>query len=163
MKPKLLLTIALSIALSVLALSVSLVVASPASPRDSYTVYLPVVSKPCQPEASVYATINTPVAKVGDTLTVTGYLINECARLVGEPELSVSSIPRGMVSPLNYSKFYGVIPVGAYRSFTVTLQAIGPGQTSLDSAFVYEGSAIEGSYYWQTFFADPITVRILPP
>jgi hypothetical protein len=134
-------------------------------PQPTYAAYLPLVARPCITKTSAYASASSPLIHVGDMLTVTGVIVNECSRLVGQPYFSVYPSPQGILSrtELGVTGYYAV-PIGEYRELTLTLQAVGTGQVTIASGMLYEtlNDDVPPGYYWDSVAASPIVVRVMP-
>jgi hypothetical protein len=131
----------------------------------SNTVYLPLIVKPCLAKASAYMTASDPLIHVGDTLTVTGAIVNECARQMNKPSLIVEVQSTGILTPsiVGYYTFDS-LGNGQYRTFTVTLQAVSPGEVTLEGAVIFEdiNDYNPPMEYWDVAHAQPIVVRVMP-
>ncbi len=130
-----------------------------------HTLYLPFVVKPCGTEASAYMTASDPLIHIGDTLTVTGAIVNECARQMGKPSMIVRVQSTGILTPsiVGYDTFDS-LGNGQYRTFTVTFQAIGPGEMTLEGYVIFENvnDYNPPMEYWDVAHAQPIVVRVMP-
>jgi hypothetical protein len=125
---------------------------------------LPIIRVPCLRETSAYMTASAPLIHVGDTLTVTGAIVNECSQLVHYPRLFVNVLSPGILAPINAHSdaLDDQVVEGQYHTFTVTLQAIGPGEVTLDGGFGYETIKDPPWEYWASVSTKPITIRVVP-
>jgi hypothetical protein len=134
-------------------------------PQLTPQAYLPVIIAPCVREASAYMTASDPLIHVSDTLTVTGAIVNECAKLVGKPSLVVKVQSTGVLTPLAVGDpTYASVGIGQYLTFTVALQAIGPGEETIDGFVTFENMNDNNPpmEYWDVAIAQPITIRVVP-
>lgn len=174
MKTKLFVTVLLS------AIGLLLVVggASRAQPLDdqqmihpstiSNTVYLPIVQQPpCTyiPHAAIYASVNKPVVNVGEIVTFTGGLVNDCTS-VGHPYYGMLTRQEGILSP-THVEAYGYPPgirYGSSQMITFTTQAVGTGVVTVTVGVLYEtfNPARPYVYYYDIVAASPIVMRVLP-
>jgi len=130
----------------------------------SNTVYLPLVSKPpctwVQPTA--YVAVSQPVVKVGDWVTITGALFNEC-HYVGEPDSRLETTPEGLLYPSRIiTGFTNWLSDGTYKTFTFTAQAVQPGVVSIVVSSMYEVHYPSGGAWWESSQSDPAVIRIVP-
>ncbi len=168
MKTKLSLVVVLALA-AVLSLAAVLFVPGSSSARPSdlgNNVYLPIVAKPpCLPAGpTAYVSTSDPVVRVGETLTVVGALVNDCA-WVGEPLFGVGAYPSGVLSLTGQFDFrYPSVPKGEYRQATFTLQAVNPGVVTVTTAMNYETPADGDPPQWKfvNVWSGPAVVRVLP-
>jgi hypothetical protein len=138
-------------------------------PTISNTVYLPLVARnaPCPPKGtSAYGTVSNPVVHVGEIITVTAALVNECNPLVGEPYFGARADPPNMLSPWHTER-YGWPPslaIGQYEEVTLTLQAVAPGVVTILGGANYEtlNNQNPPAFYFESIGFNPIVVRILP-
>ena len=159
----------ISVAVLLTFISVSLVTVGGGGAHQSgssYTVYLPIVTKPfCSPRVTAYTAASRPVVRVGEIVTLTGAIVNECSRLVGEPYFAAYLNPTGILSPtqLGVVGSYAV-PIGEYRTLTLTLLAVDTGPVTITSGMNYESlnDYTPPMFYWDTVGAYPIVVRVLP-
>ena len=67
------------------AICMSFVVSGVTGARQSnpdFAVYLPLVTKPyCTPRVTAYVSTSDPVVRVGEIMTLTGSIVNECSQL----------------------------------------------------------------------------------
>jgi len=89
-----------------------------------YKIYLPIVSKPhciyTYPPIA-YVAVSKPVVRVGEIVTVTGALYNECTP-VGNPEYHMFAQPEGILSP-SFAVTHvrpPFVAYGSYQEFTFT-------------------------------------------
>ncbi len=138
-----------------------------AQPPGPYTVYVPVVSSECYPKVSAYASAYPPVVRVGEIMTLTGVIVNECSIMVSGPYFYISSAdPQGVLSP-TVPEVVGDydVHIGEYRSLTLTLLAVGTGPVTITGWIGFESlsSINPPHFYWDAVSAQPIIVRVLPP
>jgi hypothetical protein len=131
-----------------------------------YVVYLPAVFKPpCTDfSASAYLVASQPVLTVGETVTVTGALVNDgCARL-GAPYFVSLPDPTAILSPSRNSiGYFVVIPPGGYQATSFAFQTIASGPvtvTFMASYEILEDSLPPGAIGGVA--ADPLIIRVLP-
>jgi hypothetical protein len=127
-----------------------------------YQVYLPFVSKPpCTPtKATAYVATSKPVVRVGEIVTVTGALVNDCAP-VGHPFYGISSQPEGILYPSSATG-YGdppAIAYGSYQEITFTVQAVGTGVVTITFGAIYE---TQPPGHWDSVGSSPFVMRVLP-
>ncbi len=135
----------------------------------NYAVYLPLVARnwPCLPKGTTaYVATSKPVVRVGEILTVTGALVNECNPLVGEPFFAVYAEPSGILSP-SVATLYGFppsVPIGGYEEVTFTLQAVGTGVVTVTVGVNYEtlNNGNPPGFYFDSVGSSPTVVRVLP-
>lgn len=134
----------------------------------SSTVYLPIVAKPpCTPtKATAYIAVNKPVVRVGEILTATSAIVNECSLLVGIPYYAIHVEPPGILSPTVQGIVgYYAVPIGEYREVEIALLAVGTGPVTVTTRINYE-SVNEDYYpppfYWVSVGSSPTVVRVLP-
>jgi hypothetical protein len=135
----------------------------------STTVYLPLVARnwPCVPKGTTaFVATSKPVVRVGEILTVTGALVNECNPLVGEPAFYVFAEPSGILSP-SLTMHYGFppsIPIGEYEEVTFTLRAVGSGVVTVTIGVSYEtlNNGNPPSFYFDSIGSSPTAIRVLP-
>jgi hypothetical protein len=135
-------------------------------PQLTPQAYLPIISVPCLRETSAYMTASAPLIHVGDTLTVTGAIVNECAQLVGAPVFVVYPQLAGVLTPnvVDDSKG-GSVGAGQYLTFTMTLQAIGAGDVTLKGSATFENVNFHDGqwwFYWDSTPAVFLTIRVVP-
>ena len=158
----------LSIAMLLTVISLAFIAAGVTGARQSdsgFTVYLPIVRSFCTPKVTAYVSASSPVVRVGEDITLTGAIVNECAQLVGQPGFGVSFEPSGIFSPTMpavYSNYD--IHIGEYRTLTLTLQAVSAGQVTISGGMRYEtvNDGTPPGFYWDVVIARPIVVRVLP-
>lgn len=135
-------------------------------PGTGYTVYLPIVAKPpCTytypPKA--YVSVNKPVVRVSETVTVTGALYNECTPL-GNPEYHMFARPEGILSPS--LAITHVLPpfvaYGSYQEFTFTVQAVGEGEVNVIANAVFEVTISPTQAFVSGVDSRPAVMRVLP-
>ncbi len=140
----------------------------PTQANLDYTVYLPLVAKPpCQwiEYPKLYSSINKPVARIGEVVTVTGVLVNDCSQ-VGHP-LYVMTASSGALS-LTVSHWFGYpigVPPGSTQIVTLTALAVSPGEAEIGLYVSYEtANPTDPSpiFYYDSVSAKPITIRVLP-
>ena len=162
MKTKLSLIVLLTI------VGVSLVIVGVAGAHQSsggYATYLPLITSDCTPRVTAYISVDRPVVRVGEEMTLTGAIVNECSPLVGEPGFTARFEPSGVLSSTtaiavgNYA-----VPIGEYRELTLTLRAVGKGQVTINAGMSFETVTNDNppAYYWSGVSAQPIVVRVLP-
>ncbi len=135
----------------------------------NYTVYLPLAARywPCVPKGTTaYVATSKPVVLVGEIMTVTGAIVNECNPLVGEPAFYVFAKPSGILSP-SLAMRYGFPPevhIGEYEEITFTLQAVGTGVVTVTVTVNYETlnyNMVPPSFYFDIVESSPTVVRVL--
>jgi hypothetical protein len=134
-------------------------------PQLTPQAYLPIISVPCLRETSAYMTANAPLIHVGETLTVTGAIVNECSRMVGQPYFGVWTQPTEILTPTwVLDVTHTSVGPGHYLMFTVTLQAISTGSVTLAGGVGYEtlNDDVPPGYYWNSVAANSIVVRVMP-
>jgi hypothetical protein len=160
----------LAVALSLTAICLLLVTAGAGRaqpPALNYTVYLPVVSKPCPLFGSVpaYMTSDRPIVRVGDTVTVTGAMLNECG-LVLAPGFTVRPYPTNVLTPsvvsVGSGSYADAIGVGSYRTFTMTFQATMPGTVTLSGYATYATIIHPPMEVWAAYRAADLPIRVVP-
>jgi hypothetical protein len=135
----------------------------------STTVYLPIVARnwPCVPKGTTaYIATSKPVVRVGEIMTVTAAIVNECNPLVGNLLFGVFAEPSGILSP-SYTQRYGFppsIPIGGYEEVTFTLQAIGSGVVTVTTGATYETTigCNPPGFCYNGVESSPTIVRVLP-
>jgi hypothetical protein len=162
MKTKLIATILLT-AVCLLLVAGGVTHAQP--PGTGYTVYLPIVAKPpcVRTPASIYIAVSDPIVRVGESVTVTGALFNECA-IVGEPYYILFAEPEGILDP---SRVMSVplpsgIGIGMYQEFTFTVKAVEPGAVSIRVGSSYETRVPPNWWYWENVISSYSVIRVLP-
>jgi hypothetical protein len=135
----------------------------------NYMVYLPIVARnsPCVPKGTTaYVATSKPVVRVGEIITVTGALVNECNPLVGEPFFGVLAEPSGILSPTHAERYSWPpeIHVGEYEEVTFTLQAVGSGVVTVTSGALYETTynCNPPGFCYNNAVSSPTVVRVLP-
>ncbi len=151
----------------VLALAAVLLVSGSTGAQQGYTQYLPLFGNNfCTPKVSAYVSADRPVVRVGETMTVTGAIVNECAPLVGEPYFTIRTDRAGILAPTTpgVDGHYDV-PVGAYRTLTLTLSAVGVGSVLITGGMIYEtvNDFYPPGLYFAPVAARPIEVRVMSP
>jgi hypothetical protein len=137
-------------------------------PQLTPQAYLPIISVPCLRETSAYMTASAPLIHVGDTLTITIVVVNECAQTVSKPGPLVWGQPTGILFPESANGNYDpqlVIGAGGFHSFTATLQAIQPGEVTLLGGASFENVMLidgEWSFYWDATPAALLPIRVVP-
>jgi hypothetical protein len=164
MKTRLLVSIVLS---AICLLIVAAGVRSAEQPQLNYTVYLPFVSKPpCTPtRATTYIATSKPVIRVGEIITVTSAIVNECNPLVGQPWIGVTASPPGILSPTEQTRtLYTDVPSGTYTETQFLLQAIGTGPVTVTIGVSYEtlNDSNPPMYRWDIAIPSHTVVRVLP-
>jgi hypothetical protein len=137
-------------------------------PTISNTVYLPFVSNPpCTPvKPSVYIAVSDPVARVGEIVTATGAIVNDC-QFVGKPWFGVGLNPTGILSvtsPLTNVLMLAV-PIGGYVEDQITMLATNPGVVTLTMWVRYETLNYNFNppmFYYDNAGSSPTVVRVLP-
>ena len=137
-----------------------------AQPTGDYKVYLPVVSKPhctyTYPPIA-YVAVSKPVVRVGEIVTVTGALYNECTPL-GNPEYHMFARPEGILSPS--LAITHVLPpfvaYGSYQEFTLTVQAVGEGEVNVIANAVFEVTISPTRAFVSGVDSRPAVMRVLP-
>jgi hypothetical protein len=119
----------------------------------------------CEPRVRAYVLASKPVVRVGEIVTLTGAIMNECARLVWEPYFSARTEPHGILSPavVGVVGYYSV-PIREFRELALTLLAVGTGPVTITSWMIYEAlnDYDPPMYHWDFVAADPIVVRVFP-
>jgi hypothetical protein len=113
--------------------------ATNASQSDpGYNLYLPIV-QPCNKKTSAYISASKPVVRVGEIVTLTGVIVNECSPLVGDLWFTARTAPTGVLAStvLGVEGLYSV-PIGEYRELTLTMNAVSPGQVTITAQIEYE-------------------------
>lgn len=174
MKTKLITTVLLSVVVLLLVLG-STTHAQPLDnhqpihqPAISNTVYLPLISKPpCTPvKPSVYIAVSDPVIRVGEIVTATGVIVNDC-QFVGKPWFGVGLNPTGVLSitsPLTKVLMLSV-PIGSYVEDQITMLATHPGVVTLTMWVRYETlnyNLNPPMYYYDNAGSSPTAIRVLP-
>jgi hypothetical protein len=130
-----------------------------------YTVYLPLISKPpcVRTPASVYIAVSDPIVKVGELVTVTGALFNECA-YVGEPYYILYTEPEDILYPSKVMSFPlpSGVGIGMYQEITFTVQAVGTGVVGIRVGASYETYVPPNPYYWENVISSYSVIRVLP-
>ncbi len=133
-----------------------------------YKVYLPLVAKPpCTPtRATAYVATSKPVVRVGEIMTVTGAIVNECS-LVGIPGFRVFAEPSGILTPSLAMRggYPSSVPIDGYEEVTFTLQAVGTGVVTVTVTVTYE--TVNYNFdppvlYFDIVGSSPTVVRVLP-
>ena len=131
----------------------------------NYEVYLPFVAKPpcVRTPASVYVAVSDPIVKVGELVTVTGALFNECA-YVGEPYYILYTEPEGILYPSMVMSFPlpSGVGIGMYKEITFTVQAVGTGVVSIRMGASYETYVPPNPFYWENVISSYSVMRVLP-
>jgi hypothetical protein len=135
-------------------------------PQLNYTVYLPLIVRHCATKPSAYMSTNTPLIHVGETLTVTGAIFNECTTLVGQPDFGVHHKPTGILTPNVASEtILTSVGIGQHLMFTVTLRAVSTGPVTLTGGVRYETLNEHFDpppFYWDSAPAQPLVIRVVP-
>jgi hypothetical protein len=133
-----------------------------------YKIYLPIVVKPpCTwVHPTVYVAVNNPIMRVGDYLTVTGALMNDCA-IIEHPDYQLEASPEDLIQPSRIvtNAFSQFIDYGTYAPFTFTVQAISAGEVTITLASTFiEHDPSRPPWYpgWWSGEYRSIVVRILP-
>lgn len=132
----------------------------------SNTVYLPFVSRPpCTPNLpAVFIATSQPLVHVGEFLTVTGAIVNDCT-IIGQPHYYLDASPEGLLDPshITTDTYPTSIDFGAYQEFTFTVQAVNPGVVTVTTAVRYETQVPNPPYWhWVNAWSNPAIVRVLP-
>jgi hypothetical protein len=131
-----------------------------------YKVYLPFISKPpctyTYPPIA-YVVVSNPVVRVGEIVTVTGALYNECTPL-GNPEYHMFAQPEGILSPS--LAITHVLPpfvaYGSYQEFTFAVQAVGEGEVNVVANAVFEVTISPTRAFVSGVDSRPAVMRVLP-
>ena len=134
-------------------------------PSTGYAAYLPLITNDCTPKVTAYISVDRPVVRVGEEMTLTGAIVNECSPLVGEPGFTAYPQPSGVLSqttPMAVGLY--AVGIGEYRVLTLTLRAVGKGQVTINAGMSFETVTNDNppAYYWSGVSAQPIVVRVLP-
>jgi hypothetical protein len=135
----------------------------------NYKVYLPLVAKPpCVPtKPTVYIAISDPIVRVGEIVTATGAIVNDCTSLVGHPWFGVATNPTGILSvtsPLTNYLQVGV-PIGGYVEDQITMLATGSGVVTMTMWVNYEtvdDTRFPPWFYYDNAGSSPTAIRVLP-
>ncbi len=131
-----------------------------------YTVYLPAVLKPpCNDfSASAYLVASRPVLTVGETVTVTGALVNDGCTRLGAPYFVSLSDPTTILSPSRNSiGYFVVVPPDGYQETSFVFQAVASGpvtMTLVASYEILEDSLPPGAVGGVA--ANPLIIRVMP-
>ncbi|HTP10201.1 MAG TPA: hypothetical protein VMP08_18235 [Anaerolineae bacterium] len=135
----------------------------------SNSVYLPLITRnwPCVPKGTTaYGAVSDPVVHVGEIITVTVALVNDCNQWVGEPYFGARADPPDMLSPWHAERYGPItlLAIGQYEEITLTLQAVTPGVVTILGGASYEtlNNQNPPAYYFDSVGFNPIVVRILP-
>jgi hypothetical protein len=135
-----------------------------------YKVYLPLVAKPpCTYifRPGMYASVNKPVVRVGEIVTFTGVLVNDCTP-VDKPQYALIANPERILSPsLIITIGYPLVVVyGSTQEVTFTAQATGTGVVTVSVGVSFESYPPDKPYppwyFWNSATAAPIVMRVLP-
>ena len=134
-------------------------------PSYGFAAYLPLLTNDCTPKVTAYISVDRPVVRVGEEMTLTGAIVNECSPLVGEPGFTAYPQPSGVLSqttPMAVGLY--AVGIGEYRVLTLTLRAVGKGQVTINAGMSFETVTNDNppAYYWSSVSAQPIVVRVLP-
>lgn len=161
----------IALALAVICLLPSVTGVSTAQQDESnkanldYKVYLPIVAKPpcVRTPASVYIAVSDPIVRIGELVTVTGALFNECA-YVGEPYYILYTEPEGILYPSKIMSFPlpSGVGIGMYKEITFTVQAVGTGVVAIRIGASYETIVSPNPYYWENVISSYSVIRVLP-
>lgn len=134
--------------------------------NGDYTVYLPIISKPpCEDfSASLYSAASKAVLTAGETITVTGVLVNDgCARL-GAPYFGIHVIPTTIMTPSeSYNGYFLSVQPGSFQETRFVLQAMSAGPVTVTMGVSYEilGEGIPpGAVGGRA--AHPLLIRVVP-
>ncbi len=133
-----------------------------------YTVYLPIVSQRSRytMKPSVYIVVSDPVVRVGQVVTATGAIVNECDGPVGKPWFQLTSDPTGILSVTSPTSelMLGVPPWG-YVEDQITMLATAPGAVTMTMWVRYEthDPGIDPPiFYYAWVKSSPTAIRVLP-
>jgi hypothetical protein len=136
-------------------------------PQLTPQAYLPMILKPCPlyGSAAAYMTADRPIAKVGEIVTMTGALVNECGIMLS-PGFELIPSPTGVLTPdfavagdLGYSDY--ILP-GSYRTFTMTFRATTPGAVTLTGDGFYYTIIIPRQEILIGVPITSLTIRVVP-
>jgi hypothetical protein len=129
--------------------------------EDDYFIYLPLVSRSCG-DYSVYSAASTPLLSVGETITVTGALVNDGCANLGYPQFLVFTEPDALMLPNHDSVSHGItIQPGYYDNAQFTLRAVSAGQVTVTVSANFEINYSDGRHAWGRRDAVPLIIRIL--
>jgi hypothetical protein len=162
MKTKLIMTVLLT----VIGLMLVLGGTTHAQSGGDYKIYLPLVSNQyCTfVTPTLYASVSSPVVRVGEIVTVTEVLVNDCAH-IGPPLYNLWAQPEGILTPsLAFKPGVppGGIANGSYQVITFTTQAIEPGVVTISTGSSFEVTMKPPQAFFLTVGANPIVMRVLP-
>jgi hypothetical protein len=133
----------------------------------SNTVYLPFIAKPpCTfvPQVEMYASVNKPVVKVGEIVTFTGIIVNDCTYM-GLPHFYMRAQPSGILLP---SSIWIESPtsflIGWNPTITFTAQAVEIGVVTVTVGTTYIAFDPDDSSHvlFPNVAAPPVVMRVLP-
>lgn len=137
--------------------------AQPANSQANSEIFLPVVTKPeCRMEdalnsGSAYSSSSAAVLRVGETMTVTGYLINDgCAHFIGAYTYVTGDV---VLSPVQASGPASSTGDGLLFTAQFTFQAVSPGTAVIDVFTSWEFREWRGIHDGAR--AAPLTIRVI--